>query len=229
MSPDSRQTLWLTLALLLVGAATWSFQLRPSLEPEPASLAAIPTELAGLHARDLPLEDTVERILNADYHVHRAYLHPMQDVVWLYLGYYGTERGGRSEHTPWVCYPAAGWTVVDSHTEVIDDGAGHRSTEIVVQRGSELRLVHFWYQSHRATGMLNEFDQALDRLLGRLLEGRADGAFVRISTPLMQQDEAGIELARARLVSFGGELQAQVQLNWPSEHAAKAKARIASR
>ena len=60
--------------------------------------------------------------------------------------------------------------------------------------------------------MLGGLDQNLDRLLGRLLEGRADGAFVRISTPL--DDEV---LARGRLLSFAARLDPLFAERWPVE------------
>ena len=54
---------------------------------------------------DIPMEGSVEEILRADRHLQRSYYDRAGGLVWLYVGYYGTSRGGRSEHTPWVCYP----------------------------------------------------------------------------------------------------------------------------
>ena len=62
--------------------------------------------------------------------------------------------------------------------------------------------------------MLGGFDLNLDRLLGRLAEGRADGARVRISTPLAGESEVA---ARSRLMSFAAMLDPPLAERWPVE------------
>ena len=91
--------------------------------------------------------------------------------------------------------------------------------EIVVERGAERRLVHFWYRTSRSAHVVGELPHAWDRFLGRLTLGRADGAFVRLSTPL---DGEGPESGRARLRSFGRALDEQLAVHWPTESLAGA-------
>jgi len=81
-------------------------QLRPSLAVDPSPLASLPTTIGAWHARDVPLEDSVEQELRADFNVQRVYAHPSGDTIVLYVGYYGTERGGRPEHVPTPATPA---------------------------------------------------------------------------------------------------------------------------
>jgi len=61
------------------------------------------------------------------------------------------------------------------------------------------------------------FDQNLDRMLGRMNTGRGDGALVRVSTPLLGDDEI---TARGRLLSFADELDRLLDEHWPTESAA---------
>ncbi len=164
---------------------------------------------------EIPLEDTVEAELRADANLQRAYVHPATgDVVWLYLGYYGTARGGRPEHTPRGCYTGAGWAIADAR--VVPGGAGPVN-EYVVEKGGERRLVHFWYRSWRTPAMTGGIDQNLDRMVGRLLAGRADGALIRVSTPIT----SSVEAARSRLAAFERELVPEVAERWPVERAAE--------
>ena len=58
-------------------------------------------------------------------------------------------------------------------------------------------------------------DQNLDRILGRLGSGRADGALIRISTRLR---DGGETVARERLLALGRELDRQLAEHWPNEH-----------
>jgi hypothetical protein len=84
----------------------------------------------------------------------------------------------------------------------------------VVEKSGKRYLVLFWYRSFRATGLLGAVDQILDRLIGRLLESRSDGALMRISTPIPGGD---VDAARARLVAFASELDRLVERRWPVE------------
>jgi EpsI family protein len=210
------QTAFLLALFAAVGAISWAFQLRPVLGVDPTPLAALPPTLDTWRGEDVPLEQNVESMLRADYNVQRVYVHPTGEAVSMYVGYYGTERGGRPEHTPEVCYRSQGWTVAER--QVVDvaarDGHTFRVNEYRVEQNGARHLVLFWFRSHRRTGLLGGFDQAVDRLLGRLVDGRADGSLVRISMPIRPGNE---DLARTILRSFAADLDAQLGSHWPLE------------
>jgi EpsI family protein len=213
-SASLRQNAALVVVLALAGAASWAFQLRGPLEVDASPLAALPHQVLSWSGRDVPMEGSVEQILRADQHVQRSYYDSAGGLVWMYVGYYGTARGGRSEHTPWVCYPTAGWDVLHEHSRRVAAGPGSEIQEILVQRGNERRLVHFWYRTTRSDHVVGELAHAWDRFLGRLTLGRADGAFVRLSTPLRGESP---ESGRARLLSFRRALDVQLAAHWPVE------------
>jgi EpsI family protein len=215
--PSALEGLGVALAcavLLAVGGLGWWLQLRPALAVDASPLAALPPTIGAWRARDVPLEDSVEEELRADFNVQRVYAHPSGDTVVLYVGYYGTERGGRPEHVPHACYTGAGWGIAAARALVADPATGRRVNEFVAEREGDRRLVHYWYRSHRRSGILGGLDQNLDRLTGRLLEGRADGALVRISARLGHLDEVE---ARSRLLAFGAELEPLLAAHWPLE------------
>lgn len=201
-------------ALLAVGGLAWWLQLRPALDVDASALAQLPLRVAGWTGTDVPLEAAVEKELQAQVNLQRVYRHGTGDVLWLYLGYYGTERGGRPEHTPRGCYTGAGWHIEAQQRLEAGGGSPLRVNEFRVRRNADQLLVHFWYHSHRRTGMVGGLDQNLDRLLGRVLEGRADGALVRVSAPLRGDDEVAV---RSQLLSFAVELDPLLSEHWPSE------------
>jgi EpsI family protein len=209
-----------TIILILVGfgSAGWWLHLRPERELDPESIQRIPLDLAGWQGRDVPLDEGVERMLRADAHVQRSYRNDRGELVWLYVGYYGTERGGRPEHTPWVCYPSAGWLILASGERPLSvergDRDGARMVELVVERQRERRLVHFWYRTTRSEAIASERTLTVDHVLGRFSpSGRADGALVRLSTPIA---EGGIERARDRLARFADPLVGALEAHWPT-------------
>lgn len=207
------QTLALALVLAAVATLAWAAQLRPRLDVDASALATLPTEIGGWRSVDIPLADTVEAVLQADFNLQRVYLHPLGQQIELYVGYYGTNRGGRPEHTPWVCYPSGGWTIVSSQVLWIDRARAIRANELVVEKDGVRHLVHFWYRSHRTPSLVGAFDQLLDRLIGHATEQRADGALIRISTAI----EADPVTARTRLIAFGANLEEQIGKRWPRE------------
>jgi len=203
----------LIVTLVATGGFAWSLQLQPPLEIDASALATLPTQIDVYDGEDVPLESTVESVLQADFNLQRAY-YGAGSLVWLYVGYYGTTRGGRPEHTPRGCYTGAGWGIESARTLRVAPGAALRVNEYLVERDGERRLVHFWYRSARRTGMLGGWDQNVDRFLGRLTGGRADGALIRISTPLSGGDEIG---ARGRLLGFASALDPLLAERWPTE------------
>jgi len=214
VNAERSTALAVALLMVLVGAVAWRLQLRPALQMDATLLASLPNPIEGWNSRELPLDQNVESILRADFNVQRTFSHPTGEVVWLYIGYYGTDRGGTPKHTPQVCYPANGWSLSELRTLVVDPPRGFRANEAVVEQEGEQRLVLFWYRSHRRTGILGTFALRVDYLLGRLTEGQADGALVRLSTPL---EEGGEFAARSRLVSFARILDLELDRRWPTE------------
>ena len=215
MSRENRGTAALLAVMFGVGAIGWWVELRPALRVEPSRLSTLPLRLDAWLGHPIPVEEAVERILEADYNLQRAYQRREDGaLVWLYVGYYGTRRGGRPEHTPDQCYPSAGWRIETQRSVSIDPARGLRANEYVVSRESEQHVVYFWYRSHRATGMLGALDTSLDRIRGRFDGDRADGALVRISTPFLP---GGEERARARLDAFARQLDPLFDQHWPVE------------
>ena len=200
-------------ALLAVGALAWALQLRPALAVDARELRGFPLALGGWSGAEIPLEAAVERELDAEVNLQRRYRRRGGEIAWLYVGYYGTERGGRPEHTPRGCYTGAGWHI-EAQRALAPAGSSPAVNEFRVSRDGESMLVHFWYRSHRRSGMLGGLDQNLDRLLGRLLDGRADGALVRVSAPLRGDDEIAV---RSQLTAFALEVERELGARWPHE------------
>jgi EpsI family protein len=203
----------LVALLLATGALAWSLQLQPNLQIDASALATLPDRIETYKSHEIPLESTVESVLRADFNLQRVYRRGDR-IVWLYIGYYGTTRGGRPEHTPRGCYTGGGWGIESARKLDVAGNGELRVNEYVVEQTGERRLVHFWYRSYRQTGIVGGWGQNIDRFVGRLTGGRADGALIRISTPLEEED---VVLARGRLMSFASSLDPLIAERWPLE------------
>ena|GEM_PF-656189 len=207
--------LLLVLVLLAGGGFAWWLQLRPELRVDGTPLAQLPRQLGSWQAEDIPVGDDVSAMLRADLNLQRVYRDPLGGFVWVYIGYYGTDRGGRPEHTPWVCYPSTGWKIRSSRVLSMGRGQAGRLNELEVFQAGQRRLVHFYYRSHRRTGLVGGLDQLWDRFVSRLLTGRADGALVRLSTVIGADED--VWTARTRLRALGRQLDAVLAHHWPRE------------
>lgn len=207
----------LVVLLVLAGAVGWWTVLRPPLHADATRLADLPLHLGPWEGVDLPLEETVESMLRADANVQRAYQHPVGGLVWLYVGYYGTQRGGTPEHTPRACYTAHGWEIAAPRRLLRDPQRALHANEFVVMQGGHRRLVHFWYRSFRSPDLLSPVALRVDHVLGQWTAGRGDGALVRISTPVEGDDLVG---ARSRLLGFATLLEPELARVWPMENSA---------
>jgi len=213
MNSSNLATVILILVLLAVGGFAWSLQVQPALEIDASALDTLPMKIDVYEGEAIPLESTVESVLRADFNLQRSY-YGAGSFVWLYIGYYGTARGGRPEHNPRGCYTGAGWGIESTRKLRVDPAGNLRVNEYLVEREGEQRLVHYWYRSARKTGLLGGWDQNIDRLVSRLTRGRGDGALIRISTPLTGADEVS---ARGRLLGFASMLDPLIAERWPTE------------
>ncbi len=194
------------------------------------NLDHLPRQILGFEGRDDRFDESVYRVLNADYHLLREYRSDAHPAVWLYIGYYGTAKGGRPSHVPQSCYTGQGFSIVEwtrialpspepsrpvpSRVEGrASPEQGRRVNKMHVKRGNEHQLVLFWHQSKDKV-LADGIEQNLHRLKNRLLYNRDDGAFVRLSTSMSPDNEAE---ALALLQNFAGELLRLLPAYWPVE------------
>jgi EpsI family protein len=205
----------LLLLVALGGGFAWAFALGNRLDADPSALASVPLDVADWHGVDVPVESDVEAMLRADYNLQRAYERPDGSLVWIYVGYYGTRRGGRPEHTPPACYEANGYAILYEQTLAIDPASGLRVRELLVEQDGERRLAHFWYRARGTTGILDGLGISLERFRRRFSDGRGDAALLRVSTVVYGPDD--LEPARGRLLELGKFLDRAVAERWPDE------------
>jgi EpsI family protein len=193
MNSSNFATAILILVLLAVGGFAWSLQVQPAFEIDASALDSLPMKIDVYEGEAIPLELTVESVLRADYNLQRSYY---------------------PEHNPRGCYTGAGWGIESTRTLRVDPAGNLRVNEYIVEREGERRLVHYWFRSVRRSGMLGGWDQNVDRFVGRMTTGRADGALIRISTPLVRDNEVS---ARGRLLGFASMLDPLIAERWPTE------------
>jgi len=181
------------------------------------NLEQMPVEIGGYSATEDSFSESVYRELNADKHIYRHYRDLQGNQVDLYIGYYGTAKGGRTGHNPYACLPGAGWVIVDSKKVGIRNPSQSMDVEVnyvhARRNGFNTIMLH-WYQTAGSTVLVGGIQQNIERFWGRLLRNRNDGAFVQVTSQV--SDEMVAE-AGTKVQNFAEKVIQLLPGYWPVE------------
>jgi EpsI family protein len=105
--------------------------------------------------------------------------------VFLYVGYYQSQRTGATYHSPKNCLPGAGWQFVESQPAVVMVPGGRAVTinKVMIQKGLEKQAILYWYHD-RGRVVASEYWAKAYLMWDAMTKNRTDGALVRISLPV---------------------------------------------
>jgi EpsI family protein len=167
---------------------------------------------------DIGMEDTVVKELNTDVYIYRGYVNNKGERITLYVGYYGTKKGGRTGHNPDGCYPGGGWSILNKSkvkVPVVFDGKERTITLNSLQaiKGEITEFVYYWYQSQGNEVLASGIEQNLHRFKNKILYNRNDGAFLRVSAPIIRS----LSYTENRIQSFIKDIFPLIVKHWPKE------------
>jgi EpsI family protein len=116
----------------------------------------------------------------------------------LFIAYFPSQRTGSTMHSPQNCLPGSGWTPAESsRMEVEEPGSGQiKMNWYILAKGMDRLLVFYWYQSHGRT-VASEYWAKFYLVEDAIRMNRSDGALVRISTLIAQNESVGSAEKRA--------------------------------
>lgn len=172
------------IILLLTLGAVANIETRGTPRVVRNSLNELPLMMEGFIGVNGQYPQSVYDVLNAETHVYRHYRNLEGMKADLYIGYYSTEKGGRSEHTPYGCLPGAGWGILKSEIVQLYPEGYSRHVEVnsihAVKGKINVILLH-WYQADGNKVLKNGVQLNLQRWKNRIVNNRSDGAFIQIS------------------------------------------------
>lgn len=144
-----RATVLATSLLISGGAVAW-FQSTFHVDsvPPDVPLSAIPLRLLDWSGQDVALRDDTARVLGAHSYLNRVYRDPIDREVILHAAVFTTPqfRGGAPHH-PEICYPAAGWQVVQRQNDTVTGDSGELAFQMILfQRGTDRVVTAHWYE-----------------------------------------------------------------------------------
>ena len=198
---------WLAFAVLLAAIAGLHLSRHGEEVPLARPLANFPLALGALQGRDLPLENWELEVVRVDDYVSRLYSTPGAPPVYLYIGYYASQRAGDTLHTPRNCLPGSGWQpVTAAEIDVMLPSGQHASANYyVVEKGLDRQVVIYWYQAHGRV-VANEYRAKFYTVLDAIRLNRTDATLVKIDTPVRHDEPK----ARDRAVAFATQVLNQL-------------------
>lgn len=181
------------------------------------NLDKLPMEISGLRGSEDSFPESVYQALNADKHIFRHYRGQNGEQVDLYIGYYGTAKGGRTAHNPIGCLPGQGWGLLESK-EIILKPQYHPDgvpvNYLLSSKGDTVITTIHWYQSAGTKVISSGIRHNVQRFFGMVFHNRNDGAFVRVTIVSNRED---VGAARAVAESFSLQVLNLLPRFWPVE------------
>ena len=105
--------------------------------------------------------------------------------VWLYVGFYQSQRTGATYHSPKNCLPGAGWQFMESDfiTLTMPDRAKITVNKVLIQKGLDKQVILYWYHD-RGRVIASEYWAKIYLVWDAMAKNRTDGSLVRISVPV---------------------------------------------
>jgi EpsI family protein len=198
---------WCMLTVLAGGAVGLHHLSHGEALPLSKPLSTFPMQLRDWQGEDAPIEPRIVQALGVSDYLFRVYQAPDLHLVFLYVGYYQSQRTGVSIHSPKNCLPGAGWEPVSAGRLALTVNGGKQVlvNQYVVENGLQRQLVLYWYQSHGRV-IASEYSGKMYMVLDSLRLNRTDAALVRVSSPIGKKDD---NAALTRTVAFAQEFLAR--------------------
>lgn len=163
-------------------------------------LASFPVNLGDWSGHALVIDPQVIEVLGAGDFAELAYARSADPQLDLFVGYFPTQRTGKSIHSPKNCLPGSGWVPVESkYVNLSVEGHEYPVNEYIVQKSDQKELVLYWYQAHGRL-VASEYIAKFYLIADSIRIGRSDAALVRITTPIIENE--GAAEAEKRAIQF---------------------------
>jgi EpsI family protein len=178
-----------TVSTVLLLSTYCFLQLRSTGEAVPIRqrLEYFPQTIANWQGQeDAELESEVMNILKLQDYLMRRYVDTSGKNLWLYIGYWDTQRKGAQIHSPKHCLPGGGWEPLEVQRVLIPLNQGEQKIEAnryVLQKERSQQVVTYWYHSQGAA-IAGEIDAKVQLVKNAILHNRTDGALVRLTSPV---------------------------------------------
>ncbi|MCK4622621.1 MAG: EpsI family protein [Desulfuromonadales bacterium] len=165
-------------------------------------LSSLPLRINGWEGKDFSLEGWVLDMLKLTDYVQREYRRG-QDKVFVYLGYYASQRKGAEIHSPTLCLPGSGWVNVSERVRTMEmkNGEKIKLVESIYAKDSAKEVFIYWYQM-KGNCTTNKYTLKLNKIINSVKYRRTDASFLRFSSPVTVDEQSSINTIESFLQDF---------------------------
>jgi exosortase D (VPLPA-CTERM-specific) len=203
-----------TILLVGTGVVASLSGLRAEVIPQRQPLALFPMEFKGWrgvpHTLDRELADSMgfTDYLLADFANETG----IGGSLNFYIAYYASQHAGIHPHSPQLCIPGGGWTIINQSVIALPltRGGSFDANRVVIEKQGVKEIVYYWFEE-RGRHIAREDSLRYYALRDALIDNRTDGALMRIVAPIYAGDEATADsMARNLLADAGAFIQTYV-------------------
>ncbi len=206
--------------ILLVGGAVGNYMRFAGAAPDrPPSFSEIPLERTVYYGEERRFSEESYDVLQADTTTLRLYTTVGGERLWLFVGYFASQKYGSQIHSPRHCLPGSGWRIamIEPYLLRLSDGATHEVNRLVITDRDNRQLMLYWFET-RGGSIRSEFGLKWDLMRNSLLLRPTDAAMIRLNTPFLGSETVDQATQRAiawleqfypsieRALPFGGEI-----------------------
>lgn len=163
------------------------------IQPVPLAkpLAQFPMQLGEWTGRMGKLDDKILEVLGTRDYLIADFAAAGKPPVNLYVLYYPQQdsTSNQAVHSPSVCIPAGGWTVVSTAVETITIDSGNKLdvNKMVISKDAIRQIIYYWFVQDGFSAADANISK-LHLLQSALFKGRANGAMIRMTTVMKGND-----------------------------------------
>ena len=207
--PLSRTSLLAGIILLAGTSIVASLPPRTEIIPQRHPFALFPMEFGSWHGTPQTLDrDSLNALGLTDY-LMADYANEATDsgALNFYIAYYASQRAGIHAHSPQLCIPGGGWSIISQ--SIVDvpfaAGASISANRVVIEKRGARQVVYYWFEE-RGRHIAKEGELKYYALKDALIDNRSDGALVRVVASVRGDDEAAADSMARKFVGEIGPL-----------------------
>ena len=202
--PVSRASLLAGATLLIGTSLVASLPVRTEIVPRRQPLALFPMEFKGWRGVPQTLDSESLNALGltdylvADYNTEASAGGPLN----FYVAYYASQRDGLHAHSPQLCIPGGGWSIISQSLVTMPwtNSGSISANRVVIEKRGVKKIVYYWFEE-RGRHIAKEGALKYYALKDALVDNRSDGALIRIVAPIYAGDEATADSMAEKLAA----------------------------
>jgi EpsI family protein len=160
------------------------------------SFDQFPLTLGPWEGRRGHIDDETVKVLGTKDYLDATFVGPANKTVSLWIAYYGNlKKQAGLVHTPFYCMTGSGWTIKEEGK--IEMLPGKPVSYMLMEKGNERMVVYYWF-IQRGRWLPSMYSNQIYLGIDNLLRGRANGALIRLMTPV----DPDVQAAKERLNDY---------------------------